>query len=115
MAVADFFHLTLDEICGLNSTKDNSEFMERLIGKTDEGEIVWIPCADNDMLSLGFCPMQLKCDFDELYCTDYNAGRIYIGYKHENPELYISLGDNVCVRQHEKLEQLRNLWKVLKG
>lgn len=114
VAVADFFGMTLDEICGLSQGKEEVAFMECLISKTHTGDIFWVPCSDGDLLNLSFCPMQLRCNFLELYCANYNVGTFFVGYKEEELELYISLEDNICVKQNEDLEQLQNLWKEIK-
>lgn len=114
VAVADYFGMTLDEICGLSQGKEEEAFMECLVDKTRAGEISWIPCSDGELLNLSFCSTQLKCNYLELYCANYNVGTFFVGYREDELKLYISLEDNVCVKQNEDLEQLQNLWKEIK-
>lgn len=114
MAVADYFHMTLDEICGSGKAKEEMKFMECLLKKTLYDELAWYPCSNSTMLNLRFSPAQYKDFFVELYGADYNEGQLYIGFREDGIELYISLENTVCIRQQEDQQQMGELWELIK-
>lgn len=114
MAVAEYFQISLDEICGLYKSRQETEFMECLIRKTNEGELVWEICFSKEVGRIGMDIVKLEEDTAEMYTAEYGTGKIYLGYSQDKFELYISLENSACVKQHEDIEQMRKLWELIK-
>lgn len=116
IAVAQFFHISVDELCGLKKEKEvsKSKFMEGLIQKTLFNEIIWYSCSYHDFMSVRFCPPFHYSEIDEIYGTNYEAGSLYIKFEGNNLTLYISLEDTNCMKQEENIQQLLELWKIIK-
>lgn len=114
IAVAEFFQISLDELCGIKSSKEEKKFMECLIQKTRDGEMVWFPCSGNERLELRFFPARCANDFTELYRADFRNGVFYLGSKLEEIFLYISLQNNICMEQHEDVELIKEIWDIIK-
>lgn len=111
MAVADYFRVSLDELCGVKKTKEEMAFMDRLIQRTVDAEIKWIPCSGRGVFGSRFDLIQ-NCS--EMYGAQYNIGRFYIGQSENDLEFYMSLEDGQCLRQNENIVQLQELWKKIK-
>lgn len=116
VAVAEYFHASIDELCGLEERQAVSKlgFMEALIKKTLEGEIDWYPCSYQMVADVKFCPPFQYSDVIELYRADYNDGSLYIKYKEDDLEFYIYFEGCNCMKQEENINQLRELWNILK-
>ena len=130
--IADYFHVTLDEVVGRNNSIDD-EFLNALKTQTDNNALLWNsfmsehnsniikPQKDNNGLKKIFN----EDKYDEIsYFSKYRSGyiTIYCFCQHNksiSPEelsLYIQADDNSSiVMQDYSLEQLMSLWiKVLK-
>lgn len=110
-AVADYFRVSLDEICGIKKTKEEIAFMDRLIQRTVDADITWIPCSDRGAFGNKF---DLTRNCSEMYGAQYDIGRFYIGQGDNDLEFYISLEDGQRLRQNENIVQLQELWKKIK-
>ena len=116
IAVAGFFHVSLDEMCGLKKEKEVSKpkFMKGLIQKTLDNEIIWYLCSYHDFMNHKFHPPLHYSDMDEIYGANYKTGSLYIGKKEDALLLYISVEDENCMKQDENIQQLCELWKIIK-
>lgn len=115
-AVAQFFHISVDELCGLKKETEvtRSKFMEGLIKKTLDGEITWYLCPYHDFMKIKFCPPFHYSDINEIYGTDYEMGSLFIKYEENDLTLYISLDGSNCMKQNENMQQMRELLKTIK-
>lgn len=111
MAVADYFGVSLDEICGVKKTKAEMAFMDCLIQRTVKGDIKWFPCSSGKAFSSRF---NLTQNWSGIYAAQYDIGRFYIGHNENDLEFYMSLEDGQCLRQNEDKKQLQELWKRIK-
>lgn len=116
VAVAQFFDTSVDELCGLKKETEvaSSEFMESLIMKTLKGEVFWYQCASCDLVKNNFCPPFRYSEKNELYRADYDAGSLFVKYEENDSILYISIEDNVCIRQNENIQKIKELWNIIK-
>lgn len=116
IAVAQFFHVSIDEICGLKKEGElsKSEFIEGLIQKTLENEIIWYFCSYHDFINIKFYPPFHYSEIDEIYGTNYGMGSLYIKRKENELTIYISPEDEKCYKQDENNQQLSELWKIIK-
>ena len=85
--------------------------MDRLIQRTVDADITWIPCSGRGAFGDKF---DLTRNCSELYGAQYDIGRFYIGQGDNDLEFYISLEDGQCLRQNENIVQLQELWKKIK-
>lgn len=117
VAVAEFFHVSIDELCGFakEMKESKSKFMEGLIKKTLEGEIAWYPCSYQDLMDIRFCPSFPYSEIDEIYEANYDVGSLYIICKENDLDIYISLENYSCMKQEENFLQLQELWKIIKN
>lgn len=117
VAVAEFFHVSTDKLCGLTKGREEvkSKFMEGLIKKTLESEITWYPCSYHDFIDIRFCPSFLYSEVDEIYGADYDAGSLYIVHRKNELNFYILLENYSCMKQDENFLQLQELWEILKN
>lgn len=117
VTVAEFFHVSTDELCGLVKEREEvkSKFMEGLIKKTLESEIIWYKCYYHDFTSIRFCPSFSYNEVDEIYGADYDVGSLYIVHKKNELALYILLANYSCMKQDENFLQLQELWTILKN
>lgn len=111
VAVADYFRVSLDELCGVKKIREEMAFMDRLIQRTVDADIKWIPCSVRGVFANRF---DLTQNCSEVYEAQYNIGRFYIGQGESDLEFYMSLGDGQCLRQNENTVQLQELWKKIK-
>ena len=116
IAAAQFFHVSVDEICGLKNEKEasKSEFMEGLIQKTLNNEIIWYACFYHDFINIKFYPPFCYSEADEIYGANFRAGSLYIKKKENELLLYISAEDENCFKQNENIQPLIELWKIIK-
>ncbi|MCM1122153.1 MAG: helix-turn-helix domain-containing protein [Eubacterium sp.] len=111
MAVADYFRVSLDELCGVKKKKTEMAFMDRLIQRTVNGEIKWFPCSGGRILNNRFDLIQ---NYDEIYGAQYDIGRFYIGHDGNAWKFYMSLEDGQYLKQNEDIMQMQELWKSIK-
>ena len=109
MAVAQYFGISIDELC----RKSEVDFMNCVIYKTDNHELIWVPCTLDEIMNLRFYEMIHPQDFSEVYITKYKDVKMYLVLNGGKVYFYISKGNNVCLRQNESDEQLLELWNVL--
>lgn len=116
IAVAQFFHISLDELCGLKREEEAliSKFIEGVIQKTLGNEIVWYPCSYQDFTDIKFHPLIRYNDIDESYKADYEMGSLYISCRENNFMFYIVMQDNHGTKQDENMQQLEELWTIIK-
>lgn len=110
-AVADYFRVSLDEICGIKKTKEEMAFMDRLIQRTADADIKWIPYSGRGVFGNGH---NLTQNYSEMYEAQYNIGRFFIGQVENDLEFYMSLEDGQYLKQNENIAQLQELWKIIK-
>ena len=113
-AVAEYFHISLDELCGLKikREKPKSRFMSSVIQKTLKGELVWYPCSYQELENIKFSPPIILDGHYEWYSAVFGSGSLYVYRQEENVMLYVSL-EGHCKKQEEDSQQLQELWDVL--
>lgn len=133
--IADYFHVSLDEVVGYNQNIDD-EFLKLLCEKTEDGSIKWnvfddstpdeikVPYVDYPIDNF-ISPEYFDRYIDIKYYTPYSTGFISICcscFKDDtvNPkELYLFIQpskDSSAVEQKYSIEELKSLWiKILKN
>lgn len=118
LAVAKFFNYSLDELCCINTMKNEEKdgFLSHLYEKTSNGEIVWVPCFLSEKQKIQFGLGQK--DFIEMYFAEYTVenAKFLVGisdYTCGEVALYISI-QNRYFKQIESGEDLSFVWDKLK-
>ena len=135
--IADYFHVTLDEVVGRNQISDDA-FINKLIELTENEIIIWHPYSEKDSnVKQYFSPPMDRSEFFTIddyhkYCEShpetsyyaiFNEGYIsiysqHLKHKTNNPydlKLFIQANkDTELVQEEYDTEQLLSLWlKVL--
>lgn len=113
--IADFFGVSMEELCGTEKIETEKNFMGCLIKKTIEYEIEWIPCTLAEINQLRYIPLEKSDQIIEMYEMQFENGKVYIALNNIRQKiLYISLENDICFRQKENEELVEDLWKEIK-
>lgn len=116
-SVSEYFGISLDELCSEDRKMSDTGFMDMLLEKVKEKEIVWLPCSGKEISSLRFSPFCEAGYYEELYMGEYEGVVFYIGSSNlwdEEIDFYISLDRQICFKQDEEEKLLKNLWEFIK-
>ncbi len=115
LAVSDYFHVTIDEICGAKTEK-NDERLQNLISYTKQKEVHWLPCSIYDLIDVHFYPSQMESKFSEMYMMVYMNKKYFLG-KRENIqcgiEYYESVDMKVAFKIDKDRDMLDELWDII--
>lgn len=115
IAVSNYFHVTIDEICGIKTEKDDEQ-LQNLISYTKQGEIQWLPCSIYDLINIHFYPSQMESRFSEMYTTSYMNKRYFLGKREniqEKFEYYESKNMTIAFKIEKNKDMLDELWSMI--
>lgn len=115
IAVSNYFQVSLDEICGTKTDK-NDETVQNLISYTKQDLIQWLPCSIYDLLNIHFYPSQMESRFSEMYTATYMNKQYFIGVREniqDKFEYYESTNMKVAFKKEKDNEVLEELWLLI--
>lgn len=113
--IADFFQVSIEELCGTEKVKTEKKFMDSLINKTMESDVEWLPCSQLEINNLRFIPSERLIETEEIYVSYFETGKIYFVVREtKQRQLYISVENDICFLQKEDGKKLNQLWQVIK-
>ena len=114
MAVAKYFDISLDILCGMESGDTDSEFIQCMIQRTSDDRLYWSPCSEEDFFEKKFAPRISLDEIQECYISQYEEGKFYlISNEMSEFELYIMIENGMGFRQNESKEVLKILWEAV--
>lgn len=114
VAVADFFRMSVDELCGIRKTKDEISFVEKMIQKTNDGGLIWHSCCKNEILYFRFSATENLNGFYQIYAASYDSGNfLLLSYENQEMRLYINVSDGAYYKQDVENKMLINLFTAI--
>ncbi|MDE6566527.1 MAG: helix-turn-helix domain-containing protein [Lachnospiraceae bacterium] len=100
VAVADFFGLSVDELCGIKKTKDDMQFVEKMIQKTIEGGLAWYSCSEDEILHFRFSTIEDLIKPYQIYVAPYDVGNfLLLSDENQRKRLYINISESAYYKQ----------------
>ncbi len=118
MAVAEYFDISVDQLCGAKRKKAENTILQGIIRFTEDSTLKWVPCPLAELLHRSFSPAIENGQFEEVYFSEYKGGFLYLGKviwdEDSILKLYIGMEDTPCILQEEEDRLLKILWEEIK-
>lgn len=114
VAVAEFFGMSVDELCGIKKTKDELSFVEKMIQKTIDGGLIWHSCCKNEISHFRFPTTENLNELYQIYVASYDSGNfLLLSDENDERRLYINISNGVYYKQNVRDKELIELFTTI--
>lgn len=114
VAVAEFFGMSVDELCGIKKTKEETKFVEKMIQKTMDGGLIWHLCCEREISYFKFSTTENLSEFYQIYVAAYDSGNfLLLSDENQERRLYINISNGVYYKQDAGDKELIELFAAI--